>query len=324
MCHGFAAVKEHGLEPFARAFAQAGFVVLVHDHRNFGASDGEPRQDVAPMLIADWRVALGYLAARPEADPDQLGIWGSSYSGGHALIVVASDRRVKCVVSQVPTISGSEQGRRRVSPEALPAFLEMLADDARTQQGGAPPRVQAVVSADTGTLAAYRTEARTWRRQLDKHRHAALDPGGSFLRARGMDRRDRADAVDDGHCQRRRHHDDRPGGRRLCARRTAEAARDGSRRPFHALQRESSRSQPCRYKLVPAAPQAAERSTDPRRVDPYSLTKGEFRCPYSTRISQRPLLARAEACNRQRTEPLAGGRAGYPGRRSLHRAKRAR
>lgn len=66
---------------------------------------------------------------------------------------------MKCVVSQVPTISGSEQGRRRVSPEALPAFLEMLADDARAQQGGAPPRVQAVVSADTGTLAAYRTEA---------------------------------------------------------------------------------------------------------------------------------------------------------------------
>jgi dipeptidyl aminopeptidase/acylaminoacyl peptidase len=34
MCHGFAAVKEHGLEPFAEAFAQAGFAVLVHDHRN--------------------------------------------------------------------------------------------------------------------------------------------------------------------------------------------------------------------------------------------------------------------------------------------------
>lgn len=158
MCHGFAAVKEHGLKPFARAFAQAGFVVLVHDHRNFGASDGTPRHDIDPWAqIADWRLALGYLAARPEVDPDQLGIWGSSYSGGHALILAATDRRVKCVVSQVPTISGSEQGRRRVRPEALPAFLEMLAADLREQDGGAPPRMQAVASADAATLAAYRS-----------------------------------------------------------------------------------------------------------------------------------------------------------------------
>lgn len=71
MCHGFAAVKEHGLEPFARAFAQAGFVVLVHDHRNFGASDGAPRHNIDPMVqVADWRVALSNLAARPEVDPE--------------------------------------------------------------------------------------------------------------------------------------------------------------------------------------------------------------------------------------------------------------
>jgi dipeptidyl aminopeptidase/acylaminoacyl peptidase len=48
MAHGYAEVKEHGLEPFARAFAEDGFVVLVHDHRTFGASDGDPRQDVDP------------------------------------------------------------------------------------------------------------------------------------------------------------------------------------------------------------------------------------------------------------------------------------
>jgi len=40
MAHGYALVKEQGLERFALALAGAGFVVLVHDHRNFGASDG--------------------------------------------------------------------------------------------------------------------------------------------------------------------------------------------------------------------------------------------------------------------------------------------
>jgi hypothetical protein len=36
-----AGVKEHGMERFARAFAEAGFVVLVHDYRHFGARDFE-------------------------------------------------------------------------------------------------------------------------------------------------------------------------------------------------------------------------------------------------------------------------------------------
>jgi hypothetical protein len=46
MAHGYAGVKEHGLERFARAFTEAGFVVLVHDHRNFGSSDGAIRHDI--------------------------------------------------------------------------------------------------------------------------------------------------------------------------------------------------------------------------------------------------------------------------------------
>ena len=56
MAHGYAAVKEHGLERFACDFAETGFVVLVHDHRNFGSSEGRIRGDVDPwQQIADWR-----------------------------------------------------------------------------------------------------------------------------------------------------------------------------------------------------------------------------------------------------------------------------
>jgi fermentation-respiration switch protein FrsA (DUF1100 family) len=43
MAHAYAGVKEQGIEPFAKAFADAGFIVLLHDHRNFGASDGAIR-----------------------------------------------------------------------------------------------------------------------------------------------------------------------------------------------------------------------------------------------------------------------------------------
>src|SRR5215510_12149657 len=69
MAHGYAGVKEQGIEPFAKAFAKAGFVVLLHDHRGFGASGGEPRQDVDPWRqVADWRRAISYLESLETVD----------------------------------------------------------------------------------------------------------------------------------------------------------------------------------------------------------------------------------------------------------------
>jgi fermentation-respiration switch protein FrsA (DUF1100 family) len=158
MAHGFAGAKEHGLERFAQAFAAAGFVVLVHDHRNFGTSGGDLRGDVDPWRqIADWRRAISYLEARPEVDPSRIGLWGTSYAGGHALVLGATDRRLRCIVAQVPTISGYEQGLRRVSPDATPALERAFNDDERAQLHGDPPRRQAVVSGDPSVPAAYRS-----------------------------------------------------------------------------------------------------------------------------------------------------------------------
>ena len=50
MAHGYSAVKEMYLDRFAEAFAIAGFAALVFDNRNFGASDGQPRQEIDPWL----------------------------------------------------------------------------------------------------------------------------------------------------------------------------------------------------------------------------------------------------------------------------------
>ena len=96
MAHGYAGVKEHSLERFARAFAEAGFVVLVHDHRHFGASGAAERGDVDPwQQIADWRRAISFLESWPEVDAAQIGIWGTSYAGGHAIVLGATDKAAK-------------------------------------------------------------------------------------------------------------------------------------------------------------------------------------------------------------------------------------
>jgi cephalosporin-C deacetylase-like acetyl esterase len=159
MAHGYAGVRDHGLERFARVFAEDGFVVLVHDHRSFGVSDGEPRRDVDPWRqIADWRRAISYLEHRPEVDPTRIGLWGSSYAGGHALVLGATDRRLRAVVAQVPTTSGYEQGLRRVPPDQVAALEESFTDDERRQFRGEPPARQAVVSADPNVPASYRSQ----------------------------------------------------------------------------------------------------------------------------------------------------------------------
>src|SRR5215207_10522315 len=107
MAHGFSAVKEMYLDAYAEVFAEAGLAVLVFDNRNFGASEGEPRGEIDPWAqIRDYRHAITYARSLPEVDRERIGIWGSSYSGGHVLVVGAIDRRVRCVVSQLPLITG--------------------------------------------------------------------------------------------------------------------------------------------------------------------------------------------------------------------------
>jgi fermentation-respiration switch protein FrsA (DUF1100 family) len=103
VAHGFSAVKEMRLDRFAEVFCDAGLAVLTYDHRNLGASDGEPRQQINPWAQArDYGFALRWLAERTEVDADRLGIWGSSYSGGEVMVVGACDDRVKAVVANVP------------------------------------------------------------------------------------------------------------------------------------------------------------------------------------------------------------------------------
>src|SRR5712664_3127855 len=123
MAHGFSAVKEMYLDSFAEVFAAAGLAALVFDNRNFGASDGEPRYEIDPWAqVRDYRHAISYLQTVPGVDRDRIGVWGSSYSGGHVLVLGAIDKRIKAVVSQVPLISGWRNVLRLVRADMVSQF----------------------------------------------------------------------------------------------------------------------------------------------------------------------------------------------------------
>lgn len=158
MAHGFSAVKEMYLDSFAEVFAQAGLAALVFDNRNFGASDGEPRQEIDPWAqVRDYRHAITYAGTREEVDRNRIGVWGSSYSGGHVLVVGAIDRRVKCVVSQVPLCSGYRNILRLVRADLIAPTRMQLDQDREARFHGNAPAMIPVVTNDPAGMAALPT-----------------------------------------------------------------------------------------------------------------------------------------------------------------------
>src|SRR5262247_1692039 len=150
MAHGFSAVKEMYLDRFADAFAAAGLGALVFDNRNFGASGGEPRQEIDPWeQVRDYRDAITFATTLAEVDADRIGIWGSSYSGGHVLVVGAMDRRVRCVVAQVPLISGHRNARRLIRADFIAPVQAQFDDDRRARYAGKAPAMIPVVAQDS-------------------------------------------------------------------------------------------------------------------------------------------------------------------------------
>ncbi|HXG17455.1 MAG TPA: alpha/beta fold hydrolase [Methylomirabilota bacterium] len=101
LCHGFTGLRAVILPDYARVFAAAGFVVLTFDYRGFGGSEGTKWRLIPLEQIDDIRNAITYLQRQPEVDPERIGLWGTSFGGGHAPYTAGIDARVKAVVGQV-------------------------------------------------------------------------------------------------------------------------------------------------------------------------------------------------------------------------------
>lgn len=122
MSHGWGGVAAH-LRHSAIEFAKAGYLVIAFDYRGWGQSDSrlilagtkpekkdgklvvevkEVREVVDPIdQTTDILNAINWAVGDKQCDPEHIGIWGTSYSGGHVVYVAARDPRVKAFVSQV-------------------------------------------------------------------------------------------------------------------------------------------------------------------------------------------------------------------------------
>lgn len=99
--------KTFRLPAYAEQFAQQGLAVFLFDYRNFGASDGEPRNLIDPWRhLQDWRAAIHHVRGLSDIASEKIALWGSSFAGGHVIKLAAEDQSVKAIVCQVPAVDG--------------------------------------------------------------------------------------------------------------------------------------------------------------------------------------------------------------------------
>ncbi|QIE55233.1 alpha/beta hydrolase [Pikeienuella piscinae] len=106
MTHGTTATITMAIDLYAARIFEAGYDVLLYDHRNFGKSGGEPRQEINPWIQArGYRDAVAFL--RNRAASRRIVLWGDSFSAGLALVAGALIDDISAIVAQIPVCGAS-------------------------------------------------------------------------------------------------------------------------------------------------------------------------------------------------------------------------
>ncbi len=116
MAHGFS-VLATWLSDLASDLAQAGFAVLLFDHRNFGDSDGTPRYGFDNLLqIRGYRDAISFATTQTGIDKTKVAVFGQSASSLVAQFIGVFDNRVRAVIAHTP-VCGNITTKFDQSPE---------------------------------------------------------------------------------------------------------------------------------------------------------------------------------------------------------------
>lgn len=109
MAHGFATtINGMTADKYAEKFCEAGFAALLYDHRNFGISDGKPRQEINFWVQSRGYIdAIDFVFTLPEIDENKIAVWGASLSAREAFLIGSVDDRVKAIINQIPAYGDS-------------------------------------------------------------------------------------------------------------------------------------------------------------------------------------------------------------------------
>jgi len=145
--HGLGGTREMGLDAYAERFARAGVAALAFTYRHFGASGGQPRQLLSiKRQLADWEAAIAYVKGRSDVDARRIAVWGSSFGGGHAIVIASRHPELRAAVSQCPFTDGFASARA-LGPVSTARLLTTCAHDLLAKAVGKDPVLLAVAGA---------------------------------------------------------------------------------------------------------------------------------------------------------------------------------
>jgi uncharacterized protein len=141
--HGLNGLKEWTLPDVAASLVEAGIAAFWFDYRNYGDSEGTPRDEVSHYgRIQDWQNAITYVTTLPKVDESRIGVWGTSLGGRDILAFSWLDRRVKAVVAQAPLIKWTMQSAAAMAGQKddIAGFQNDLAADRKNRALGKEPK----------------------------------------------------------------------------------------------------------------------------------------------------------------------------------------
>ncbi|MGH9112957.1 MAG: alpha/beta hydrolase [Acidimicrobiales bacterium] len=154
----FTGVKEQVTGTYARGLTARGYITLALDHRNFGASEGTPRQHEDSVgKLHDLRDATSYLATHPDVDERRLGCVGVCLGASYALRQSAFDPRIRALAliagayndpAVMRSNMGDENYRRLMADFAGVAQRQFVTGDAEYLAAVAEDQGQAAMPGD--------------------------------------------------------------------------------------------------------------------------------------------------------------------------------
>src|SRR4030095_8766692 len=97
-------VKEQLAGTYAQKLGEKGFIALAFDYRNWGESEGQPRQFEDPVSkLKDLESAVSYLLSLPYVKA--VGALGVCTSGGNVAYLAADDKRIKAAATAAAHLS---------------------------------------------------------------------------------------------------------------------------------------------------------------------------------------------------------------------------
>lgn len=150
--HGIGAIRQVRVGAYAERFTRAGYAVFAFDYRSWGASEGEPRfvGNIKNQQV-DIHAAIDHVRGLDVIDAAKVALLGTSFGGGHALMVAAARPDLAAVIAQCAVVDGLAAAVQAPPVLALRWMLAGLIDQAGALFGRKPRYIK--LAGEPGQLA---------------------------------------------------------------------------------------------------------------------------------------------------------------------------